>query len=151
MAKVGIEGVETVNGVAALWLDSRETKEENFNIFSYLKILDNKSQTEDALIVFEKTERTNPLANFRVGDIVVLYPNTETNTEGGESSVLNNQIFKCTLVVMQKETVTLRLRSRQLNQYLFNTTDFWHVEHDLLDSGFNGMYRGLFEFARAGA
>ena len=152
LAKVGIEGIETINGVAALWLDDIKTKEENFNIFSFLKIQDNKSQTEDALIVFEKTERTNPLANFRVGDIVVLYPNTDGTSRDnreGVASVLNNQIFKCNIVAMQKNTVTLRLRCRQLNQYLFDKTDFWHVEHDLLDSSFNGMYRGLFEFARA--
>jgi DNA replication ATP-dependent helicase Dna2 len=156
LAKVGISGVENINGVAALWLDDHKTKEENFNIFSFLKIQDNQSHTEDALIVFEKTEKTNPLANFRVGDIVVLYPviaRNEASPVKNETipidSVLNNQIFKCNIVAMQKETVTLRLRSRQLNQYLFNKTEFWHVEHDLLDSSFNGMYRGLFEFARA--
>jgi DNA replication ATP-dependent helicase Dna2 len=145
LAKVGVEGVENLNGVASLWLNSLSEKEENYNIFSFLKIKENTSYSEDALIVFEKTEKTNPLANFRVGDIVVLYPSIE-NTEG---SVLRNQIFKCTLVDIQKDTLTLRLRSRQLNQHIFKSSEFWHVEHDLLDSGFVGMYRGLFEFARA--
>jgi DNA replication ATP-dependent helicase Dna2 len=145
LAKVGVEGVENLNGVASLWLNSLSEKEENYNIFSFLKIKENTSYSEDALIVFEKTEKTNPLANFRVGDIVVLYPSIE-NTEG---SVLRNQIFKCTLVDIQKDTLTLRLRSRQLNQHIFKSSEFWHVEHDLLDSGFVGMYRGLFEFARS--
>jgi DNA replication ATP-dependent helicase Dna2 len=145
LAKVGVEGVENLNGVASLWLNSLSEKEENYNIFSFLKIKENTSYSEDALIVFEKTEKTNPLANFRVGDIVVLYPSIE-NTEG---SVLRNQIFKCTLIDIQKDTLTLRLRSRQLNQHIFKSSEFWHVEHDLLDSGFVGMYRGLFEFARA--
>ena len=145
LAKVGVEGVENLNGVASLWLNSLSEKEENYNIFSFLKIKENTSYSEDALIVFEKTAKTNPLANFRVGDIVVLYPSIE-NTEG---AVLRNQIFKCTLVDIQKETLTVRLRSRQLNQQIFQSSEFWHVEHDLLDSGFVGMYRGLFEFARA--
>ena len=150
LAKVGAEGVENLNGVAALWLNNLSQKEENYNIFSFLKIKENTSDKEDALIVFEKTAKTNPLANFRVGDIVVLYPSVENTPVGtSEGSVLRNQIFKCTLVEIQKETLTLRLRSRQLNQHIFQSAGFWHVEHDLLDSSFGGMYRGLFEFARA--
>jgi DNA replication ATP-dependent helicase Dna2 len=157
LAKVGVEGVENLNGVASLWLNSLSEKEENYNIFSFLKIKENTSYSEDALIVFEKTEKTNPLANFRVGDIVVLYPtksieisgSNNKNAENTEGSVLRNQIFKCTLVDIQKETLTVRLRSRQLNQQIFQSSEFWHVEHDLLDSGFVGMYKGLFEFARA--
>jgi DNA replication ATP-dependent helicase Dna2 len=147
LAKVGVEGVENVNGVASLWLNDGATKEENFSIFSYLKIKENKNQEADALIIFEKTERTNPLANFRVGDIIVLYPHAEN--AAANTSILNNQIFKCTLVDIQKGTITVRLRSRQLNEYLFENTAFWHVEHDMLDSSFVGMYRGLYEFARA--
>lgn len=150
LAKVGVEGSETVNGVAALWINSLQTKEDNFDIFSYLKLLKNDSTAEDALLIFEKTERTNPLANFRIGDIIVLYPALEEDSTSvfGSSAILKNQIFKCTLVAIESETITLRLRSRQLNQHVFNTIEYWHVEHDLLDSSFNGMYRSLFEFMR---
>ena len=143
LAKVGVEGVENVNGVASLWLNDIKEKDENFNIFSYLTLKSNNSRQEDALIILEKTEKTNPLANFRIGDIVVLYPAVDT-----VAPILKNQIFKSTLVAMDKETITIRLRSRQLNQDIFNTTAFWNVEHDQLDSSFTGMYRGLFEFMR---
>ena len=142
LAKVGVQGVENVNGVASLWLNSSDEKEANFNIFSRLKIQSNQSSEEDSLVIFEKTERTNPLANFRIGDIIVLYP-------ADNQGVLNNQIFKCSIVAMSKETVTVRLRSRQLNQYIFEKNEFWNIEHDLLDSSFVGMYRSLFEFARS--
>ena len=149
LAKVGVEGVENANGVASLWLNDLTEKEENFNIFSALKLKSNKSHEEDALVVLEKTENTNPLANFRVGDIVVLYSlMSSSSANWGNAPILKNQIFKCSLVAIEKETITLRLRSRQLNQYIFETTEFWNVEHDLLDSGFNGMYRGLLEFMR---
>ena len=149
LAKVGVQGVENANGVASLWLNDLKEKEENFNIFNALKLKINTSREEDALIVLEKTEQTNPLANFRVGDIVVLYPSTTPTTSSwGHAPILKNQIFKCSLVAIEKEAITLRLRSRQLNQYIFDNTAFWNVEHDLLDSGFNGMYRGLLEFMR---
>ena len=142
ISKIGQDNIETANGVASLWLDKAADKEQNFSIFSHLKIIENHSLDENPLIVFQKTLETNALANFRVGDIVVLYP----NTEGG---ILSNQIFKCSLVDMSKETVTLRLRSRQLNQHIFQRNKLWNVEHDLLDSSYNGMFRGLFEFAKA--
>ncbi len=149
LAKVGVEGVENANGVASLWLNDLKEKEENFNIFNALKLKINNSKEEDALIVLEKTEHTNPLANFRVGDIVVLYPSAASTTASwGHAPILKNQIFKCSLVAIEKEVITVRLRSRQLNQYIFENTAFWNVEHDLLDSGFNGMYRGLLEFMR---
>ena len=142
ISKIGQDNIESANGVASLWLDKADDKEQNFSIFSHLKIIENHSLEDNPLIIFQKTLKTNALANFRVGDIVVLYP----NTEGG---ILSNQIFKCSLVAMTKETVTLRLRSRQLNQYIFQKYDLWNVEHDLLDSSYNGMFRGLFEFAKS--
>jgi DNA replication ATP-dependent helicase Dna2 len=174
ISKMGHSENETANGVAALWLNSGESKEENFAIFSHLKVVDNQSFQPDALILFEKTALTNPLANFRIGDIVVLYPSHDIpNSKISDSTselttlqkltnqiaalttpttrppVLENQIFKCSVVGMTKETVTVRLRSRQLNQAIFEKTAFWNVEHDLLDSSFNAMFRGLFSFMRS--
>ena len=151
ISKIGQDSIESANGVAALWLDSAENKEQNFAIFSHLTMIENHSLDADPHIVFQKTPKTNALANFRIGDIVVLYPNTDgtsrDNREGG--GILSNQIFKCSLVAMSKETVTVRLRSRQLNQHIFETNKSWNIEHDLLDSSYNGMFRGLFEFAKS--
>jgi DNA replication ATP-dependent helicase Dna2 len=166
ISKMGHSENETANGVAALWLNSADSKEENFAIFSHLKIVDNQSFQPDALILFEKTALTNPLANFRIGDIVVLYPSHDISESEELTTlqkltnqiaaltptrppVLENQIFKCSVVGMTKDTVTVRLRSRQLNQAIFEKTAFWNVEHDLLDSSFNAMFRGLFSFMRS--
>ena len=166
ISKMGHSENETANGVAALWLNSAESKEDNFAIFSHLKVIDNQSFQPDALILFEKTALTNPLANFRIGDIVVLYPSHDVSETEQLTTlqklthqiaaltqtrppVLENQIFKCSVVGMTKETVTVRLRSRQLNQAIFEKTAFWNVEHDLLDSSFNAMFRGLFSFMRS--
>ncbi len=144
LAKTGVEGQENANGQAALWLDELSTKEENFNILSYLKITDNQATEDNPLITFTKTLKTNILANFRLGDVVVLYPfRRPTDT------VLSNQIFKCTLIEISKHQVLIRLRSRQFNDTIFKENEFWNIEHDLFDSSFVGMYRSLFAFARA--
>ncbi|HMQ59619.1 MAG TPA: AAA domain-containing protein [Flavilitoribacter sp.] len=144
LAKTGVAGLDAVNGLAALWLNSYDEKEAGFDVLAGLVITDNRSSGQEPVITFARTESTNPLANFRIGDIAVLYPQSE-----GDQPVLHNQIFKCTVVTLDAVTVAVRLRSRQFNQSIFSRFSSWNLEHDLLESGFTGMYRNLFEFARA--
>lgn len=141
LAKTGIQGLESVNGQASLWLDTFERKQESFSIISHLQVQENQASEDEPLIIFTKTEWTNPLANFRQGDIAVLYP------EG--DSPLAQQIFKCTIVELKPETVTVRLRSRQFNLAIFEQFEYWNLEPDLLDSSFLAMYRGLYDFAKS--
>ena len=145
LAKTGVQGIENANGVAALWLNDMVEKEENFNIIRSLIIRDNQSTANDPVIIFEKTAHSNRLANFRIGDIVVLYPTNES----GDTGILSNQIFKSTVIEIAPDAVTVRLRSRQFNENIFIKNKYWNVEHDLLDSSFTGMYRSLLELVRA--
>ena len=144
LAKTGIQGLDQVNGLASLWLNDFVDKQENFEVISYLKIKENRSKAVDPILIFDKTEQTNELANFRKGDIAVLYPFRHT-----ADTVLNNQLFKCTIIDINKKQVQIRLRSPQFNDSIFQADSFWNIEHDLLDSSFISMYRGLFQFAQA--
>jgi DNA replication ATP-dependent helicase Dna2 len=144
MAKTGEQNLDTNNGVAALWLNNFDDKQENFEIISHLKIQENKAGEEEPQVIFQKTALTNDLANFRKGDIAVLYP-----FSGKQNPVLSNQVFKCTIIEITPEKVVIRLRSRQSNDRLFENIEYWNLEHDLLDSSFIGMYRALFEWAQA--
>ncbi|MEQ8704646.1 MAG: AAA domain-containing protein [Phaeodactylibacter sp.] len=141
LAKAGEQGLEQVNGLASLWLNSFEEKQAGFDIISHLTVQELNAQEEEPSITFQKTESTNPLANFRKGDIAVLYPHQEGQ------AVLSNQIFKCSIIHVSNEQVTVRLRSRQFNNRIFKEQPLWNLEHDLLDSSFNSMYRGLYAFA----
>jgi len=143
LAKAGEQGMENVNGLAALWLNSFEEKQSGFDIISHLRVQEMQAGEEEPLITFLKSEQTNPLANFRVGDIAVLYPHQEGQ------AVLSNQIFKCSIIDITNEQVVVRLRSRQFNTRVFEEFADWNLEHDLLDSSFNTMYRGLYAFANA--
>ncbi len=143
LAKTGVQGVENINGLASLWLNDFEEKKENFELLGQLEIERLDVQKEQPEIVFNKTEHTNPLANFRTGDIAVLYPYQRQG-----DTVLNNQIFKGSITGVTENQITLRLRSRQFNIRLFEETSYWNIEHDLMDSSFNGMYRGLFQFVQ---
>lgn len=143
LAKTGMEGMESVNGLASMWLNDLEQKKSSFDIINHLTIQSCQVAEENPVIVFQKTDRTHKLANFRIGDIAVLYPYLHE-----QSNVLNNQIFKCTIIDITKETVTVRLRYKQFNVSLFEGDGFWNMEHDSLDMSFTGMYRQLFELAQ---
>ncbi|MBI5916725.1 MAG: PD-(D/E)XK nuclease family protein, partial [Bacteroidetes bacterium] len=166
LAKTGIHGVDKANGLAALWLDTTEEKEAGFEIVKSLIIKENRANEDEPIIVFEKTAATNPLANFRVGDIAVLYPGDNrretldirrgtgdgempSNIYGLSSNVLKTQIFKVTILSVTPETVTVRLRYRQFNLLIFSEFEQWNLEHDQMDMSFNGMYQGLFRWAES--
>lgn len=142
LSKTGEHGIHKSNGLAGLWLETIEEKEDRFCILSNLKIVDNKTKEDVPIIVFERTEETNPLANFRVGDIAVLYP-----FDNNPKAILRNQVFKCTILSLKENTVEVRVRSRQHNHTIFEEHNRWNIEEDHLDSGFNTMYRSIFEFA----
>lgn len=143
LAKTGVQAQDKINGLASLWLDEPEDKEQNFEWMAGLQMAVNHAREPEPLLTLVRTERTNPLANFRVGDIAVLYPAVQ---EG--AGALMHQIFKCTIVAIDPGQVTVRLRSRQFNDRLFREQPEWNIEHDLLDSSFLTYYRSLFAFAQ---
>ncbi|MCE7922719.1 MAG: DNA helicase [Haliscomenobacteraceae bacterium CHB4] len=145
LAKVGEETSDSSNGHAARWRSSFEDKQQNFSILSHLEILENHADQPEPYIVFQKTDHTNPLANFRVGDIAVLYPAVEET-----DTVMHHQVIKCTITELSKDRVTIQLRFRQHNLKPFHTRGQWRLEPDLMDTGFAAMYRGLLEWAEAG-
>ncbi len=144
LAKIGVQDIEDSNGTASLWLNTIKEKEDRYEIFNNLTIVENLSNEEDPIIKFQKSADTCRLTNFRDGDIGVLYPSTDT-----EMSALSNQVFKCTIIKIEEQQIVVRLRSRQFNHSLFRKYKYWNLEHDLLDTSFNGMYRQLFEWAKS--
>jgi DNA replication ATP-dependent helicase Dna2 len=146
LAKTGIQGVDRVNGLASLWLDTFEEKEAAYQIVKSLKIKANRANDDEAIIVFEKTQATNPLANFRTGDIGVLYPSPQSSAFGSQSPV-KTQIFKITILSITAEEVVVRLRYKQYNLQIFSEFEIWNLEHDQMDMGFTAMYQGLFRWA----
>ncbi|HHM20659.1 MAG TPA: DEAD/DEAH box helicase [Bacteroidetes bacterium] len=152
LAKTGIQGVDNANGLAALWLDTFEEKERNYQVVRGLRIKDNRAGEDEPLLVFEKSQATNPLANFRKGDIAVLYPSAPGGGRDAAPqarSPVATQIFKVTLIELTPETVTVRLRYKQFNKAIFEKHKWWNLEHDQMDTGFHALYQGLFRFAES--
>lgn len=143
-SKIGDGVMDSRAGQAALWTDSIEEKQERFSVFNDLVIKSNQADQADPIIVLRKTKFTSKLANFRKGDIAVLYPST-----GYKNDILHQQLFKCTVLEIEEKEVTVRLRSVQRNMQVFRMYDYWHLEEDSLDSSFRHMYQNLFEWAGA--
>jgi len=141
MAKTGEHGINKSNGLSALWLENLEEKEDRFAVLKQMVIKENKSRNDTPTIILERTEETSRLANFREGDIAVLYPYSDD-----PRAVLKNQIFKCTILAINESEVEVKLRSKQYNDILFTSIESWNIEEDSLDSGFNTLYRSLWEF-----
>ena len=144
LAKLGDEASDRTNGQANLWLNTYEEKENNFAILSQLQLKEQRAASDEPILKFRRSEQTNPLANFRKGDIAVLYP-----FRGADKLPVQNQLFKCTILKLDQEEVWVRLRSPQFNDQLFQEYDTWNIEPDLLDSGFTNMYRNLYAFLQA--
>ena len=87
---------------------------------------------EEPRIVFQRPApqpgSKSTLANFRTGDIAVLYP--------GNQHPLRNQLFKCIILSIDQEKVEVKLRSRVFNQSVFDQFPNWTLEPDLIDSRF---------------
>lgn len=143
-SKIGRHGVYQSNGLASLWLDPMNEKIDNFRILSYLKIVENFSTEKLPIVNLEFTARSSQLSRFRIGDIAVFYPD-----DGSERAALRSQLFKCTIVGLNSEAITIRLRARQKNLDIFDQFDTWHLESDVLDSGFNLQLNGLYKFLRS--
>lgn len=144
LSKAGQENQDRPQGHAILWRSSFEEKQQQFSILSHLELVDNRANQPDPIIVFRKTAQTNPLANFRVGDIAALYPASST-----EDTILDHQVIRCTITALEPEWVTVQLRYRQFNLKPFEAQGLWHIEPDLIETGFANMYRSLFEWAEA--
>ncbi len=142
-ARTGTETNEANNGAAALWLNQREDKESDFQILSQLSVIENLAASEEQCIRFARPETESAqLANFREGDLVVLYPSTAKG-----DSALTHQIFKGSLYRLEQHEVAIKLNSRQFNAEQFERADIsWCVEHDMMDKTFRDQYAALFKF-----
>lgn len=144
-SKVGRHGINSSNGLASLWLDPMIEKVDRFSVLSDLEILSNDTDAEVPTMKLGFSEASNRLSRFRVGDICILYPYDQV--EG--KAVLSNQLFKCTILELTGEGVSIRLRARQKNAEIFKKNRFWNLEGDMLDSGFNQQFHGLYGFISA--
>lgn len=142
-AKVGSDQNFYTNnddGFAALWKHSLLQKTGGYNILYGLELVN--MEVKEGNITFKKTNEV--IANFRQGDIAIIYPQTSEVLEP-----LKYQIFKCFITKLDNEEITIQLRNRQVATDFFSSYDLWALEHDFMESGFTALSRSLFHFLKA--
>ncbi|NDV67123.1 AAA domain-containing protein [Bacteroides sp. 224] len=149
MSKLGNKTKEN-SGFASKWHDSLEEKLQAGNIYYNLRLLSPDSKTEGKIktvtLCFSETNN-NDMSNFRVGDIVILYPYSNDQ----EPDIRSTMVFRCTIEDLQTKTINLKLRAAQSDGRAFikEAGKLWAIEHDFMESSYSPLYRGMHAFLSA--
>ncbi len=142
LARIGSETGEGAGGLAGLWLDKMETKEERYQILRGLELMKVDKSTNHTLITFSRGDQTNPLSNFRAGDIAVMYPYDPSN----KIDPTKYQLHRANVLSVDAHEVVIKLRNIQIHTGQIEKIKYWNLEHDLLDSSFRSLYQSLWSF-----
>lgn len=145
LSKIGTSQKEA-SGFAALWNCSAAEKREAGDLMDGLNIMEIDENNELITLSISADDETI-LPNFRTGDTVVLYAYPRQSTPDARRDI----VFRASIVWLRSESMQLRLRAPQRNTSLFYPDGDiqWAVEHDFMESSYNGIYRGLFSLLQA--
>ncbi len=141
-AKIGSDEVEGTPGFAALWRAARNDKRNTFSILDYLEF---DKLTEHSEVYLKRGLLSDKMSNLREGDITILYP----FVEGDEQAAIKNQILKCNIKRITDREVVVALRSKTMDADYFKKHPYWALERDLMEKGFDDMYKSLACFLQA--
>lgn len=149
LSKLGNKTKES-SGFAATWHDSLEDKRQAGNIYDSLTLLspdaDTTGRIRSVVLGFSEDE-DNDMSNFRVGDIVILYP----YTRGKEPDARKTMVHRCTIESIGTDTIRLTLRAIQADNRVFlaQMDNPWAIEHDFMEASYSSLYRGMQAFLTA--
>ncbi len=153
LAKLG-NGRKEGSGFASSWLSTLEEKQQTGNILAPLFLspeciehAGKEGISELHLFLASSTQASHDDAttpNFRVGDIVVLYPYAPDTIP----DLRRDFVFRATIQSLTPTGITLRLRAPQTNPKAFRIDQpcCWAVEPDYMESSSASLFRGLYAF-----
>lgn len=153
LSKIGNK-IKECSGFASVWHDTLEDKRMAGNIYDSLSIDDFEVQdtyVSSLRLRFNENDETSARysqnANFRIGDIVILYPYHRS----AEPLACQQIVHRATITNIDKESVELKLRNQQTNSNLFSNDKetFWAIEHDLMEVTESALYRAMHSFLSA--
>ena len=148
-AKVGT-GQTADAGFSAKWRQTLPEKLMAGDIYADLTLVEPQAGDEgrvDSVLLSFCDTANHDIANFRVGDIVILYP----YDDGTEPDCCRTMVFRSTIAAMTTHDIRLALRAAQTDAHVFlrNAHQRWAIEHDFLESSFASLYRGMHAFLSA--
>ena len=149
LSKLGNQQKEN-SGFSSIWIDSLDDKLSAGNIYHQLRLVSPaegaEGRVEQVVLRFQK-DALNDMSNFRPGDIVILYSYKQDRLP----DACNTMVFRCSIVAITPEDITLNLRKSQVDAYVFlrHKDRFWAIEHDFYESSYTALYRGMHAFLSA--
>lgn len=149
LSKLGNQQKEN-SGFSSIWTDSLEEKLSAGNIYHQLQLDSpaegDKGQVSQVILHFHDKVK-NDMSNFRPGDIVILY----SYEPGSIPDACNTMVFRCSIVGITPEKITLDLRKTQVDAFVFlrHKDYYWAVEHDFFESSFTSLYKSMHAFLSA--
>ena len=141
-------GGERTDGFASLWRTSLLEKAQNYAVLSNLQLDQEASNFAQFHLHFHRSEQTSALANFRTGDIVIVYP-MATQDDEDERTFLRASLAKGYIKSITRERVVVSLRNKLLGENLFSGEVQWAIEPDFMGTEFKSQYESLYEFLNA--
>lgn len=144
-AKTGLNAVTSSSGFSGAWLTPVSEKKITGNIYDNLTVHHleyDENNNVKRVTVRIPDDNAIELANFRTGDIVILYYYKNDSVPDLRRSIA----IRATIEKFNNNLITILLRSTQSNSELFSGDCLWAIEHDLLDSSFRGLYRSVYSF-----
>ncbi|MBR3093140.1 MAG: AAA family ATPase [Bacteroidaceae bacterium] len=159
MSKLGNKTKDS-SGFAATWHDPLDDKLKAGNIYNRLELVSPtntyRGQVKSVTLGFTETNE-NDMANFRAGDIVILYPYDDEEPNACKTIVLRGTIKE-----IKTGTITIELRYAQSDKRFFikygenikykekkNKKKLWAIEHDFMESSYSSQYKGMQSFLSA--
>ena len=149
LAKIGNAAKEG-SGFAAKWQASAEEKMQTGDMYAEMTpILPATEGPIETITLRYPAHEAQELSNFRPGDIVILYP----YPKGQEPNATRTMVLRATIAEIGTAQLSLTLRNPQGDARIFTyyKEAYWAIEHDLFDSSFTALYRGLHAFLSAPA
>ncbi len=149
LAKIGNSSKEG-SGFAAKWQASAEEKLQTGDMYAEMTpLLPTTEGPIETVTLRYSAHDAQELSNFRPGDIVILYP----YPKGHAPNATQTMVLRATIAEIGAEQISLTLRNPQGDARIFTyyKEAYWAIEHDLFDSSFTALYRGLHAFLSAPA
>ena len=138
------------SGFASTWHNTLEEKKNAGNIYDNLILISPSNDTigkiETVTLGFHETV-DNDMSNFRIGDIVILYPYDPEK----EPDARKTMVLRCSIQDLKTDRICLRLRNPQADNRIFRHQEGkkWAIEHDFMEASYSSLYRGMHAFLSA--
>lgn len=144
------------SGFASTWHNTLEEKRIAGNIFDNLTLvspdpnasLSNDNQNIESVELQYADDIDNDVANFRRGDIVILY----SYDRGTVPDARYSMVLRCSIKEIAKDNrIVLTLKQPQSDARLFRheRDRVWAIEHDFMEASYNGLFKGMYSFLTA--